>query len=110
MSRPQPRIILEILDDQDKLTQICEAEKVFAVLYQGSPFKLKTQINPAINYPGPKYGKSAFSGDAGHAFNLCERLNKLFMTTDFSVVVLEPGRTITEPVKTPVNKKGLVQE
>jgi hypothetical protein len=110
MSRPGPRVILEIVDDTDKLTQICEADEIFAVLYQGNAFKLKTQINPSINYPGPKYGKSAFSGDAGHAFNLAERLNKLFMTTDFSVVVLKPGRTITEAVKIPVNKKGLVQE
>jgi hypothetical protein len=45
MSRPGARVILEILDDQDKLIQICEADDIFAVLYQGNPFKLKTQIN-----------------------------------------------------------------
>jgi hypothetical protein len=95
MSKPKPRILLESVDDHMRSYQVCEADALFAVCYKGRPIKIKTQTNIEIDYPGPKYAKTAFP-TSGHAFNLCERLNQRFNTTDFSVVIMTVGRTISE--------------
>jgi hypothetical protein len=42
---------------------------------------------------GPKYKKVSFS-NAGHAFNLAEKLNKLFNCEDFSVYKLTTGQKL----------------
>jgi hypothetical protein len=52
-------------------------------------------LNSLVNYPGPKYKKTSFS-NPGHAFNLAERMNKLFKTEDFVVVKLTQGEIIDE--------------
>lgn len=75
--------------------QVLEAEAVYAVFYQGKPVNLRT-LNHLVSYPGPKYKKCAFSGNSGHAFNLAERLNKMFKTQDFCVYKLTTGEPITE--------------
>ena len=46
-----------------------------------------------INYPGPKYKKVSFS-NPGHAINLAKKLNKQFVETGFSVVLLATGTTV----------------
>lgn len=87
MSRPKPKILIEKLDNTtDKTLQILEAESIWAVFYKNKPFNLRA-VSYFINYPGPKYKKVSFS-NPGHAYNLAEKLNKLFETNDFSVVNL----------------------
>ena len=71
-----------------------QAEAIYAVFYENKPINLKT-INSLKNDPAPKYGKSAF-GNAGHAFNLAEKLNKLFKTNKFKVIKLTQGEVIDE--------------
>ena len=95
MSRPKPTIIFESVDDNMSAYQVCEADAIYAVCYKGRPIKVKTQANIEIPYPGPKYAKTSFP-TPGHAFNLAERLNKKFATTDFTVVIMTVGRTISE--------------
>ena len=96
MSRPKPTVILEHVREDLKATQICEADAIYAVCYQGRPIMMRTFINVEVpDYPGPKYGKTSWA-NPGHAFNLAERLNKMFETKDFTVVVMQPGRTIRE--------------
>ena len=95
MSRPKPAVIFESIDDNMRALQVCEADAIYAVCYKGAPIKVKTWSNIEIDYPGPKYGKTSFP-TSGHAFNLCERLNQKFNTTDFSVVIMTTGRTLTE--------------
>jgi hypothetical protein len=95
MSRPRPRVLLESVDNDMRSYQVCEADAIYAVCYKGRPIKVKTQANIEIAYPGPKYAKTSFP-TAGHAFNLCEKLNQKFNTTDFSVVIMAVGRTIRE--------------
>ena len=95
MARPKPNIILEHVDTATyKVEQILEAAGVYAVFYQGKPFNLRAS-NQLISYPGPMYKKSSFSGPAP-AFNLAERLNRLFNTTDFQVFKMTTGVPITE--------------
>jgi hypothetical protein len=95
MSKPKPTILLESVDDNMRSLQVCEADAIYAVCYKGRPIKVKTQSNIEIDYPGPKYAKTSFP-TSGHAFNLAERLNEKFATTDFTVVMMTTGRTVSD--------------
>jgi len=93
MSRPKPLVLIEHLDKRTyKLDQVLEAEAIWAVFYKDRPFNLKTS-NSITNYPGPKYKKVSFSNQ-GYAINLAKRLNKVFNTSDFSVVKMTKGEKI----------------
>lgn len=95
MARPKPTIILENVNPKNyKAEQILEADAIYAVFYQGKPINLRT-LNHLISYPGPKYKKVSFS-NSGHAFNLAERLNKQFKTSDFAVHKLTAGEVCSE--------------
>ena len=94
MARPKPTIILENVNKSYKAEQILEAEAIYAVFYQGKPINLRT-LSHLVSYPGPKYKKCSF-GNKGHAFNLAERLNKMFRTEEFEVVKLTAGEVVTE--------------
>lgn len=74
--------------------QILDADAIYAVFHKGKPINLRS-LNSLVNYPGPKYKKVSFS-NSGHAFNLAQRLNKLFKTSDFTVVKLIQGEIIKE--------------
>lgn len=90
MARPKPTIVLENINPKTyKAEQILEAEAIYAVFYQSKPINLRT-LSHLVSYPGPKYKKVSFS-NSGHAFNLAERLNKLFKTTEFAVFKLTSG-------------------
>ena len=95
MARPKPQILLENINPKTyKAEQILEASGIYAVFYQGKPINLRT-LNHLVSYPGPKYKKTSFPSK-GHCFNLAERLNKLFKTTEFCVYELTTGREIKE--------------
>jgi hypothetical protein len=95
MARPKPTIILENVHPKTyKAEQVLDAEAIYAVFYQGKPINLRT-LSHLVSYPGPKYKKVSFS-NSGHAFNLAERLNKLFKTNEFSVYKLTSGTPCTE--------------
>lgn len=94
MSRPKPNVILEHVDKKTyKSEQIVASKGIWAVYYQSKPFNLKSG-NKLVSYPGPKYKKTSFS-NPGHAHNLARKLNKLFNTTNFTVVLLNNGETVT---------------
>lgn len=95
MSRPKPTILLSHTDNKTyKSEQILEADAIYAVFYEGKPINLRS-LNSLVNYPGPKYRKSAFS-NSGSAFNLAEKLNKLFKTDKFAVFKLVSGVQVNE--------------
>ena len=99
MSRPKPKVLLEITNKKTyKTEQVLEAEAIWAVFYQDQPINLKTS-SVVVNQLGPKYKKVSFS-NSGHALNLAEKLNKLFQTSDFSVYKLTTGEKITDEPKT----------
>ena len=84
MARPKPTIILEHTDNQTyRSEQVLQADAIYAVFYQGNTINLRS-LNSLVNYPGPKYKKVSFS-NIGHAFNLAERLNKMFKCKDFKI-------------------------
>lgn len=96
MARPKPTILLTHVDPSSfKSEEILEAEAIYAVFYQGKPFNLRTHLNSLQDYPGPKYKKVSFS-NPGHAFNLMEKMNKLFKCQDFTVVELIEGKEVKE--------------
>lgn len=95
MARPKPTILIENVDTKTyKAEQVLEATAIYAVYYQGKPINLRTGSH-LVSYPGPKYKKSSFPSPA-HAFNLAERLNTMFKTTDFEVYMLTEGVKVTE--------------
>ena len=95
MSRPKPDILLESINKQTyKAEQILCADAIYSVFYKEKPINLRV-LNKLVSYPGPKYKKVSFS-NSGHAFNLAERLNKLFDTEDFQVIKLTSGVVVLE--------------
>jgi hypothetical protein len=95
MSRPKPTILVEHTDSRTyRSEQVLEAEAIYAVFYKGKSVNLRT-TNVLIDYPGAKYKKCSFS-NKGHAFNLAEKLNKLFKCADFEVYKLTEGEKIEE--------------
>ena len=93
MSRPKPTVLLEHTNKRTfKTEQVLEADAIWAVFYKDKPVNLKT--NSIIGQQlGPKYKKISFS-NSGHAFNLADKLNKLFNCSDFSVYKLTSGDRI----------------
>jgi hypothetical protein len=93
MSRPKPKILLEIVNKKNyKTDQVLESDAIWAVFYKGKPINLKTSSLLGES-TGPKYKKVSFS-NSGHAFNLAEKLNKIFDTDEFSVYKLTTGQKI----------------
>jgi hypothetical protein len=93
MSRPKPNVLLEITNKKTyKTDQVLEADAIWAVFFKDKPINLKTSSVVAQQL-GPKYKKVSFS-NSGHAFNLAEKLNKMFNTTDFSVYKLTTGQKV----------------
>lgn len=98
MARPKPQILLDYTNPKTyKSEQILEADAIYAVFYDGHPINLRS-LNSLVNYPGPKYKKVSFS-NSGHAFNLAERLNKLFKTDKFQVYELTQGNPLSDEPK-----------
>ena len=102
MARPKPNIIIENVDKKYNSEQILEAVAIYAVFYEGKPINIRT-LNTLVNYPGPKYKKVSFS-NSGHAFNLCDRLNRKFSVHKFTVVKLIQGEIVTRDGKTDTGK------
>ena len=93
MSRPKPKILLELTNKKTyKTEQVLEADAIWAVFYQDKPINLKTN-SIVVHQLGPKYKKVSFS-NSGHAHNLAEKLNKMFNTKDFAVFKLTTGEKI----------------
>jgi len=93
MSRPKPTVLLEHVNKSNyKSDQILSSEGIWAVFHDDQPINLKTQ-NMLVAYPGPKYKKVSFS-NPGHAINLAKKLNTLFKTDKFTVVLLKQGDQI----------------
>jgi len=93
MSRPKPTVLLEHVNKTTyKSDQVLSSEGIWAVFYDGQPVNLKT-MNILVSYPGPKYKKVSFS-NPGHAINLAKKLNTLFKTDKFTVVLLKAGDQI----------------
>lgn len=95
MARPNPTVILSHTDDNLKHVEICDADAIFAVCYQGRPVQVRIMNNVEVGYPGWKYAKTAFP-NSGHAFNLAERLNQQFNTQDFAVYKMVTHKLLQE--------------
>ena len=90
MSRPKPKILVELTDKNTYRTeQVLASEGIWAVFFGNAPINLKT-ANMLQQFPGPKYKKVSFS-NPGHAINLAKKLNTQFRTNKFTVVLLRAG-------------------
>ena len=95
MSRPKPTVLASYTNPKTyKSEQVLAATGIYAVFYEGQPINLRT-LNSLVSYPGPKYRRVSFS-HPGHAFNLAEKLNKMFKCDKFQVFLLDAGEPIQE--------------
>ena len=92
MSRPKPTILIEKVDKDYKTDQVLASEGIWAVFYKEQPINLKS-FNAMIGYASPKYKKVSFS-NPGHAINLAKKMNAMFKSEDFTVVLLTSGECI----------------
>jgi hypothetical protein len=93
MSRPKPRVLVELTNKSTyKTEQVLASEGIWAVFFDDKPINLKTS-NYLVQYPGPKYKKVSFS-NPGHAINLAKKLNQQFKSDKFTVVLLKSGDRI----------------
>ena len=93
MSRPKPTILVEHVNKVSyKSEQVLSSEGIWAVFFDGQPINLKSG-NMLVSYPGPKYKKTSFS-NPGHAINLAKKLNTLFKSELFTMVLLKNGDRI----------------
>jgi hypothetical protein len=93
MGRPKPNVLVEHVNKHTyKSEQIIFSDGIWAVFYDSKPINLKSE-NMLVSYPGPKYKKTSFS-NPGHAINLAKKLNLLFKTNLFTVVLLRQGERI----------------
>lgn len=82
------KILLTHTDNKTyKVEEVVETKILYAVYYKDTPVNIR-QSNSLISYPGPQYMRNCFS-NIGHAYNLAERLNKMFNTNDFVVCSLK---------------------
>ena len=93
MSRPKPTIICSH-SDNNLIVEVCEADAVYAVLFQGQPIKVRKQ-NPEKLFQGIKYSKTSFP-EPGHAMRLARKLNDTYNSTEFTVAIMSPGKVIYE--------------
>ena len=91
MSRPKPKVLLEVIAPNFKSEQIVQANAIYAVFYRGKPCNIR--ILNKISHFGTKYRRVSFSNQ-GSAVNLAEKLNKLYSTDDFEVFALTVGTKI----------------
>jgi hypothetical protein len=92
VSRPKPTILIEKVDKDYKTDQVLASEGIWAVFYKEQPINLKS-FNALIGYASPKYKKVSFS-NPGHAINLAKKMNVMFKSDDFTVVLLNSGECI----------------
>jgi hypothetical protein len=93
MSRPKPKILLQSSpNEKHNIEIIIETAAIYAVYYKGKPINIKYESIYAGD-SNSKYKKTSFPSKA-HAINLRDRLNKMFNTTDFTVVKLQNGNII----------------
>lgn len=101
MSRPKPKVLLSYTDPKTYQTeQVIGVRALYVLFYDGVPVNLKS-VNTLVNYPSPKYRRTTFPENPGHAFNLADKLNKLFKTDKFQVYKFSTQGELVERPKTP---------
>ena len=92
MARKSATIIIESHNKKsNKIDRILASDGTWAVYYQNKPFNLRSDSTDV--FVAPKYKTTAFT-NSGHAINLAKKLNKQFNTSEFTVVLLNNGKTI----------------
>ena len=92
--RPSAKILLTTQEGRFTI-DILEATGSYVVLYKGQPFSLrKTIINNYID--APKYLRTYYPTPS-HAWNLADKLNARYDTTEFTVQEIHTGRILPRP-------------
>ena len=88
VGRPNKEIILQHMDDNGYSTEILKVKGLWIVTYQGQPIGIRRtyRMEYSKKYPRTAYNNPAF------AYNMMERMNALYNTTDFNV--LEIGNSL----------------
>ena len=86
MARPGPEIYLEC-QDSSSTERIVSGEGFWLVVWRELPINIIHESWPGLR-PNRKYIRTGFANRA-HADNLARRLNKRYMTDEFTVKAIE---------------------
>ena len=97
--RPKPIIMFEspLCRTTRKSVAILQADAVYAVFHDGHPIAIRDYC-PQSSGGERKYRRTGFPS-AAPAFNLADRLNRLFQTDKFAVHKLTSGEPIVEKAR-----------
>lgn len=86
MPRKKPTVLMEYFnEDTGKCEQVLEGEHIYVVCFDDKPVSIKT-FNKYYDYPGARYKRTSFTNPA-HAYNLRDRLNDQYDTTQYNVKI-----------------------
>jgi hypothetical protein len=82
VGRPNKEILLTHTDDNGYITEVLKVKGLWVVTYQGEPIGIRRtyRMEHSMKYPRTAYNNPAF------AYNMMERMNALYRTTDFNVI------------------------
>ena len=84
MSRRKPILLEQKLDEATWLShQILTCDKIYVVQYKGEMISYR-QVSYLMDSPGPRYKRTFFTAKCT-AVILCNKLNNLFNSNDFTV-------------------------
>lgn len=94
MARPSPTILEAKTDNTTgKLTEVMKSQGVYFVTRRGVPIGMR--VTNKFHESQAKYGKTSFTSP-GHAYNLAEKLNKLYSTNLFEVHRVTSSQVVVE--------------
>ena len=83
MSRPKPKVVKTLTDENGIVWDVITTQNQYTVLYQGQSFSLRKEYG--FSSQGFKYLKSTYPNE-GSARAQANRLNKRFNCLDFTYV------------------------
>jgi hypothetical protein len=86
MSRPQPKVILEQIQDDEQIWQLLEGDEMYVILYKNKPVSIKVH-RPSFSLDNKSYKRMSYT-EEGTAKAQCRRYNAKFNCEDFHYVKL----------------------
>lgn len=86
MARPAPKVLISTGEETGVTTEILKGNGIWSLSFQGKPIQIRESI---FDTSGQRYFYPRCTyNNAGHCYNLADKMNELFGTDDFDVIEL----------------------